>query len=458
MQSNGSKGEKHLNEGDFRRNYWALFIFGTLNNLPYSIILSACKNIAKRLGYLNESSALPWANVTLSLFTRSLNAFFLENFTYTSRVIINGLMMPIGCLGMILSLVFAEQTTGDKFPFFVGAIFSTVLIGGSSAFGESVLLGFLRQYDPDLVAGWSSGTGMAGVGAAGLYLLLDELEVPDKIVFCIVLPLFLVYLFSFFVLLKPPPPQVLPDGSIVCSCSYKHGRYSEWRDLEFIQNHLHDLEPELKEKVVQELSNLNPKEMLIDEETAEEDEEEKPLLHSSEVKESVFTRIFRCLKLTMFHSTMLAGVYFFEYCIITNGAKHANLRTKESNNFEIHAFEILGFCYQIGVLISRSSLTYFKLKPSLLYLPTLLQLVNFFLWLYQDLHHTFNIYIQIIHMIFVGLMGGLGYVQLFYDVLHTNKIPTVDRELCVNIVAIWITIGTMGSCFYGLMVDKSLFS
>lgn len=35
---------------------------------------------------------------------------------------------------------------------------------------RSVLLGYLRKYPSELVGGWSSGTGLAGVGGAALYL------------------------------------------------------------------------------------------------------------------------------------------------------------------------------------------------------------------------------------------------------------------------------------------------
>jgi hypothetical protein len=34
----------------------------------------------------------------------------------------------------------------------------------------SVILGFLKNFPSELVGGWSSGTGAAGVGGSGLYL------------------------------------------------------------------------------------------------------------------------------------------------------------------------------------------------------------------------------------------------------------------------------------------------
>ena len=44
-------------------------------------------------------------------------------------------------------------------------------------------------------------------------------------------------------------------------------------------------------------------------------------------------------------------------------------------------------------------------------------------------------------MIYVGLLGGASYVNIFYLLLHDNKYPEKDRELCINIAAVFITFG-----------------
>jgi hypothetical protein len=67
------------------------------------------------------------------------------------------------------------------------------------AFGEAVVLGFLKAFPSDLVVGWSSGTGMAGVLGAGTYLLLRglaNLSITNTLL--VLLPLQAVYYFSFY--------------------------------------------------------------------------------------------------------------------------------------------------------------------------------------------------------------------------------------------------------------------
>ena len=44
-------------------------------------------------------------------------------------------------------------------------------------------------------------------------------------------------------------------------------------------------------------------------------------------------------------------------------------------------------------------------------------------------------------MVYVGLLGGASYVNIFYMLLHDDKYPARDRELCINITAMFITLG-----------------
>ena len=58
-----------------------------------------------------------------------------------------------------------------------------LFVGASSSFGESVILGFLKQYDSRLVGGWSSGTGMAGLAGSMLYVAFGVANLDLRYVF-----------------------------------------------------------------------------------------------------------------------------------------------------------------------------------------------------------------------------------------------------------------------------------
>lgn len=82
---------------------------------------------------------------------------------------------------------------------------------------RSVLLGYLKNYESELVGGWSSGTGMAGVAGAALYLLFSTLGfslrhvrthlsdltlLPARNRFLYMLPSVLIYILAYVVALS----------------------------------------------------------------------------------------------------------------------------------------------------------------------------------------------------------------------------------------------------------------
>lgn len=65
------------------------------------------------------------------------------------------------------------------------------------AFGEGVILGYLKSFPSNLVGGWSSGTGLAGIAGSLIFIALNSLKVSLTITFGILIPLEFLYLFAF---------------------------------------------------------------------------------------------------------------------------------------------------------------------------------------------------------------------------------------------------------------------
>lgn len=118
---------------------------------------------------------------------------------------------------------------------------------------------------------------------------------------------------------------------------------------------------------------------------------------------------------------------------------------------------ILAFCYQFGVLISRSSLSCYRVKR--IHFLTILQAVNFAFWIVQDktlfLGGNQLVWVQFVWMVWVGLMGGAGYVQTFALLREDASIPKDDRELAVNIVAIFISVGIVAASVFDIVMDHT---
>ena len=96
--------------------------------------------------------------------------------------------------------------------------------------------------------------------------------------------------------------------------------------------------------------------------------------------------------------------------------------------------------------MSRSSLKIFKINR--VEILTVLQAVNFVFWIMQAEYRFTNIWVQFVLMVYVGLLGGASYVNIFYHLLHSPKFSESDRELIINFAALWQTAAlTVASLF-----------
>jgi len=259
-----------------------------------------------------------------------------------------------------------------------------------------------------MTSAWSSGTGMAGVGGALAYLLLfSVMKLSNSTVFLLLAPLNLVYMFAFV-----------------------------WITRSRSQTMDEKLEPLSPIKESKELTNLQDPDVFG--------------------YESSFLRFFRVFGYVASIALQMAAVYFFEYVVCYGfGSRIANYEKDSTQWAYSHAYEILCFLYQIGVLISRSSLSVIQIKK--LWILTTLRGCNFLVWFYMALNPQSILPIGILfaHMVFIGLLGGASYVNSFALLMNTRTIPEQDREFAINIVAIFITLGTVGSALFELIADNT---
>ncbi|XP_052064252.1 battenin-like [Mytilus californianus] len=394
--------------GSDLRNWIGFFLLGSINNLPYVIVTSAANTIADSFDQRNNVGVVFFANVALSVIVKSVNGFLLLKVSYGIRIVANAIIMLIGLFGVAFA-----------FDFWF-AIVCIVFVGASAAFGENVALGYLRLFPSKFVNAWSSGTGMAGVLGSTIYIIFGcvvgaggdntaKLKHLTKYAFLLTSPVVVVYLLAYFWIIQRPP------------------------ESEYLTKDDSDIQKE--------------KQRLLD------DSEEGELDEISEtvepVEESALKRIWRCFKLVSWVSFNLAAVYMFEYVAQGSAAK---VRPKtEYNKGCPELYAGLSLCYQAGVFVSRSSVQLFRIKR--IEILSVLQLVNMIVWLI-DVHTKFiPVYILPAYMIYVGLLGGASYVNIFYLLLNEDKYPNNDRELCINIAALFITVGIVS----GTAVETLLF-
>lgn len=385
------------------RNWIGLFLLGSINNLPYVIVTSAAKTIADSFDKKNDVGVVFGANVALSVIVKAINGLFLLKVPYWIRYVVNAGLMIIGLIGVAFAMDFWF------------AIVCIVVVGSSAAFGENVALGYLRLFPSKSVNAWSSGTGMAGVLGSAIYIVFgcsigesnntSQLKTLTKYAFLLTLPAVAVYLIAYFVIIKAPKAD----------------------------DTFHRSDPSIQKPL---------------------NEEERSLLHGSDegtgAKESTIHRLRRCWGLVWWLSLNLCVVYLFEY--VAQGCAAKVRPMSDYNKGCPELFAALSFCYQAGVFVSRSSVQLFQIKR--VEILSVLQLMNMVLWIF-DVHFKFiPVYLLPALMIYVGLLGGASYVNIFYLLLHDDKYPEEDREFCINITSLFIT----GGIVLGTALETVLFN
>ncbi|KAL3843107.1 hypothetical protein ACJMK2_021060 [Sinanodonta woodiana] len=392
----------------FIRNWIGLFILGAINNLPYVIVTSAAKTIADRFDENNLVGLVFGANVALNVVVKVANTCLLKT-SYSARYVANSCLMLIGLFGVAYAFTFWF------------ALLCIVFVGASSAFGENVALGYLKHFPSKLVNAWSSGTGMAGLLGSGIYIIFgcvvgpggqnqDELRRLIKYAFLLTTPCVVLYLYAYFGVIRRP------------------------QDFASIQKSVKDETDPL-------VASTNDQSNEI---------EVKPAV----TKDSRITlrKVWTGYKRIAWISFNLAAVYMFEY--VAQGCAAKVRPHSEYNASCPELFAGIALCYQAGVFVSRSSVQLYQIKK--IEVLTIIQFFNMVLWV-MDVHWKFLPTSALpALMIFVGLLGGASYVNIFYLLLNDRKYEE-DRELLINMAAIFITVGIiMGTVFETLLFSTVL--
>ncbi|KAI8783883.1 battenin isoform X1 [Biomphalaria glabrata] len=412
------------------RNWVCLFLMGAINNLPYVIVNSAASTIADRFNHSDLVGVVFGANVSLSVFVKSLNTFLLLKVSYTLRYIVNGCIMLLGLFGISYAFNFAF------------AIVCIAVVGSSSAFGENVTLGFLTRYPSSLVNAWASGTGMAGLLGASIFIIFgcsvgdendqnqeksDKLQQLNKWAFLLTTPVVLIYWAAYFFMVKTPDAS---NDAMPGKQQETSGYTTNYTEPKLIARVIEDADQLVQGQVQGEMSK-NTTTLLLK-------------------KESGCGKFWRCFKLVLWLGLNLSGVYVFEY--VARGCAAKVRPSKEYNVGCPELYASLQLCYQAGVFVSRSSVQMFRIRK--VEILTVLQLLNMLLWI-VDVHYKFIPVAALpALMVYVGLLGGASYVNIFFALLNDEKFPKEDRELCVNIVGLFINLGIV----IGTGLETALFT
>ncbi|KAF6063231.1 CLN3 family protein [Candida albicans] len=162
------------------------------------------------------------------------------------------------------------------------------------------------------------------------------------------------------------------------------------------------------------------------------------------ISKHVQNTIHKITPLILPYMLPLTTVYISEYVINQGISPTLLFPLKEVPRWLISSYRdiyvVYGFLYQLGVFISRSSVT-MGIRIKRLYLLSVLQFINVMITLYQSIYDLpfHSIWWLFLLIFYEGLLGGASYVNTFKSV--SEQVSRTKREFsmgCVVLVIPWV--------------------
>ena len=424
--------------------YCCFSFIGLVNNLGYVLIITSAQQFASKLNNDALIAFYPLALILFNSISRFINSKFCITISYFKRVLGLSIYFCFGYLFLftVLTIIDKKKEDGDEFNHilaFVLTLIPAVIMGTGQSFGEATFLGYIRTFPEDYVSGWSSGTGFAGVFGASLSLIFKLINenFDLKNLYLIISPVTIIFFFAFYMTFKIK--KNIDNKNKLTIYIQENEDNEDKMDEENNENQNKDFLPE------------RPSDLL-------KKKQHKATDVSKNAKLSLdnFPLVVKYGKRYIFN---LFTVYFLEYTICTGLCERANcfqyVDSKETF-FDKAQYETFLLCYQIGVVISRSSLFIFKYLK-FVELLNIFQFINFIFWFFEAKFGVIsNQWLCFLTLVFLGLCGGGVYVGCFYFILNDNKIPPEYKELCLNIGTIFVDAGVLLSSTTCIILDYTI--
>lgn len=384
------------------RNWIGFWLLGLCNNFAYVVMLSAAHDILEKQETRNETASTSASlHVDFQVGNSSNSSIYDCNPVSTAAVLLADILptlfikvfapfvihkMPYGVRVLFCAIMAATSFLLVSFSSAVwmsilGVIFASI----SSGLGELSFLSLTVFFSRSVLEGWGSGTGAAGLIGAFLYSGLIQAGLSPRITLLIMLVVPIIMFISYFFLLVCPPS--LP----------------QWRTKE---TEYAALVSEDRQQLLDSSDDEEP------ESSTTEDQPTGPL--SFRERLSVIRGLWRFV-------LPLGVVYLTEY-FINQGLMELLFF---HNIFLTHAAQYRWYqtLYQLGVLLSRSSLRWLKIRK--VWILSVLQMLNA-VFLLLAVRYLFlpTVWLVFAFILYEGLLGGAAYVNTF----HFISKETEDRH------------------------------
>lgn len=380
------------------RNQSGFWLLGLCNNFAYVVMLSAAHDILKQQESQNATMPTPGpvpsdggnssnssrydcnpvstaavllADILPTLLIKLTAPFFIHKVPYGFRI--------LGCVATATTSFLVVSFSSTVWMSILGVIFASV----SSGLGELSFLSLTVYFSSDVLSGWGSGTGGAGVAGAVLYSAFTQAGLSPRATLLIMLLIPAVLMISYFRLLDFPP-------------SFPQWRSGSGEDVQ-----------ERRPLIVDDNDEDSVRDV-----NGKEDQCTEPL---------TFLDKLHILKRLLKFTVPLCVIYFAEYFI--NQGLLELLYFPASSLSHAEQYRWYQTLYQIGVFISRTSL--YCVKTRRIWVLSMLQCVNAVVLLISVYYRFWpNVWVVFVIVLYEGLLGGAVYVNTFYLI----RVETVERE------------------------------
>jgi len=394
--------------------YFILLSFsflGFINHLGYYLIITNSQQLATSLGNESLIACYPLALIIFSSLSRLINSKYFINVSYYVRVIFLTLYFAIGYVSLFFILNNKKVNENNDRAFWFTLI-PTAIVGTAESFGEVIILSYIGTFRGNYISGWNIGASLAGVSGSFICLLFKNLNSNLKYLYLMLCPICVLYLFIFI---------------FVDCCGHNEKKSNSFKK-KYMKFH---------EKKIQNNNN-------------EDENLKKKSLNCKNFKDIII--------LARRYIINLALINFFQYticyCFCERANKYKFINSK-GTIFESAQYETLLMFYQLGVVISNSSLFIIKhIKKIEIF--TYLQAFNFILWFLEALFgYISNHWICFIHLFFVGFCGGGENIVLLNRMFNSKNISKQFQELCLNISEFFMDWGILLSSVFSIILDNT---
>ncbi|AIN98296.2 hypothetical protein LPMP_220010 [Leishmania panamensis] len=436
------------------RNSVFLWLVGFINNFHYCLVISAAASLAEGYGLKRLVALITWANIFFGIFARILNMFIATRVSYNVRITAMTLSSLLGIFFVSFATPIGRHNNVSAFAVM---LIGVVLLGTAASYGESVMLTFLQRYPNSIVGAWSSGTGLSGVAASLIFLGLTSAGLTQQQTFLVSTPLCIAYWLCFMVgMMSPHKVLVATHASgkreeIILHClEGEEGEHlSMLREKALARSDIVSVAEGYKIKMIVNIRGVSWSQSPAVHKAEPSPEEGDGLYYpccrvvcGCSSPNNGLRRWWRNFgpDMIFMHNTMFW--FFFNLAVVYIAGYAAQLMAPFSfycepawkDNFWVkNSYVVSQFCYQVGVLISRSSLLIVQIPY--VGVISIIQIINAVCWIVQarvlyirsptKSRQVGLSFILFAWMTLIGLMSGASYVNVFYLIL---KRSTMLRE------------------------------